>query len=144
LVFVGDLIDRGPDSVRVIKFVKKLQEQNPENIFVILGNHEIMMRRYLFGGKSHMWLRFGGLEVIEEMKTRFEGIKERNDHLVWLANLPLTQCDEEYFYAHAGINLSWDITKQPEDSAFMEIDETYSINPDDLKKAIGNRIVVHG
>ncbi|MDN3016853.1 metallophosphoesterase family protein [Paenibacillus sp. BSR1-1] len=144
LVFVGDLIDRGPDSVGVIKCVKKLKEQNPENIFVILGNHEIMMRQYIFGGKSHMWLRYGGLKVIEEMKTKFEGITDRNNHLVWLANLPLTHVDEKYLYVHAGIDLSRDINKQEEASTFIPLKELYSIDPNVLNKTVGNRIIVHG
>lgn len=54
-----------------------------------------------------MWLRYGGLQVIEEMKTRFEGITERNDHLVWLANLPLTRNDEEYFMLTLGLTSIW-------------------------------------
>ncbi|MCM3689712.1 metallophosphoesterase family protein [Neobacillus niacini] len=144
LVLIGDLIDRGPDSVEVIKFVKKLQEQNPENIFVVLGNHEIMMRQYIFGGKSHTWLLYGGLKVIEEMKTHFNGITERNEHLVWLANLPLIHSDEEFFYVHAGIDLSRDITKQHEDCTFMDIADMYTVNKDALKIAIGNRLMIHG
>ncbi|MFP7296246.1 metallophosphoesterase [Neobacillus niacini] len=144
LVLIGDLIDRGPNSVEVIKFVKKLQEQNPENIFVVLGNHEIMMRQYIFGGKSHIWLQYGGLKVIEEMKTHFNGISERNEHLVWLANLPLTHRDEEFVYVHAGIDLSRDITKQHEDCTFMELADMYTVNKEELIIAIGNSMVVHG
>jgi serine/threonine protein phosphatase 1 len=124
--------------------VKILQEQHPENIFVVLGNHEIMMRQYIFGKKSHTWLHFGGLAVIEEMKTQLKGIAERNEHLVWLANLPLTHYDEDFFYVHAGIDLSRKFTEQHEDCTFMELHDLYAINKDQLKKAIGNRILVHG
>ncbi|WP_462411552.1 metallophosphoesterase family protein [Neobacillus sp. Marseille-QA0830] len=144
LVFVGDLIDRGPNSVGVIRFVKQLREKHPDNIFVILGNHEIMMRRYVFGGNSHMWLHYGGLEVIEEMKTRFDGENDRNNHLVWLANLPLVHMDEDYLYVHAGIDVSYGIDQQPEDSTFIGLDVMYSIDPVDLMGAIGKRIMVHG
>ncbi|WP_042454033.1 metallophosphoesterase family protein [Neobacillus dielmonensis] len=144
LVFLGDLIDRGPDSVGVIKFVKQLQENHPENIFVILGNHEIMLRRYIFGGSSHMWLQYGGLKVIEEMKTLFAGETDRNDHLVWLANLPLAYMDENYLYVHAGMDVSCPIHKQHEDSTFMALDTMYTVDDVVLNKAIGKRIIVHG
>ncbi|NRD80140.1 serine/threonine protein phosphatase [Bacillus sp. BRMEA1] len=144
LVFVGDMIDRGPDSVGVIKYVKHLQEQHPKNVFVVLGNHEVMMRRYLFRGYNDMWLRYGGQEVIQELKRRFVSKMERDEHLVWLANLPITYCDEQYFYTHAGINLNNAPLKQHEDCTFMGIDEMYSVNQNDLNKAIGGRIMVHG
>lgn len=39
LVFVGDLVDRGPDSIAVILFVKKLCELG--NAKAVLGNHEL-------------------------------------------------------------------------------------------------------
>jgi len=42
LVFLGDYIDRGPDSKGVLDYLMKLQEQYPETVF-IRGNHEQMM-----------------------------------------------------------------------------------------------------
>ena len=89
-----------------------------------------------------MWRGYRGLGVIEEMKTHFEGKTERNEHLVLLANLPLTHSDDEYFYAHKRNDLSYGVSNLPEDSTFKAIDEL--VSTDKLKKAIWNRIMVHG
>ncbi len=40
LVFLGDYIDRGPDSIKVIKQITDLKEKNPQNVFLLRGNHE--------------------------------------------------------------------------------------------------------
>ncbi len=40
---LGDLVDRGPEGIGVIHFVRALQEQAPEQVRVLLGNHEALM-----------------------------------------------------------------------------------------------------
>lgn len=47
LVFVGDLIDKGPDSAGVIRFVEELRQTGLHDTIVVEGNHENRMRRYL-------------------------------------------------------------------------------------------------
>lgn len=42
-VFVGDLVDRGPDSPAVVKLVKRLVESG--NAYAVLGNHELNLLR---------------------------------------------------------------------------------------------------
>ena len=43
LVFLGDYIDRGPDSAAVVATVRALQAQSPETVTCLMGNHEIML-----------------------------------------------------------------------------------------------------
>ena len=128
LVVLGDLIDRGPHSVKVLKYLRQLKIKYPKNVFVIIGNHEVMMREYIFEGKSDRWLRFGGYQTIEDMKNTFESTEERNQHLVWLANLGYYCMDEEYLYVHAGFNPTFDLNDQSEDITFTEIDEMYNVS----------------
>lgn len=45
IYFIGDLIDRGPDSAGVVKRVRQLSEKM--NVTLILGNHEEKFLRYL-------------------------------------------------------------------------------------------------
>jgi serine/threonine protein phosphatase 1 len=39
LVFLGDLIDRGPDAPGCVELVMKLQRDNPERVICLRGNH---------------------------------------------------------------------------------------------------------
>jgi serine/threonine protein phosphatase 1 len=60
LVFLGDYIDRGPDSRGVVEQVVALPERC--TVVPLLGNHEEMMLAALEGGESEVrfWLKFGG------------------------------------------------------------------------------------
>jgi calcineurin-like phosphoesterase family protein len=51
LYFIGDLIDRGPDSGGVVKYVRELSEKNV--VVLILGNHEEKFLRYLDHKKNN-------------------------------------------------------------------------------------------
>ena len=46
LVFVGDLVDKGPDPAGVVKFVRHLSESAPYEVVLVEGNHEDRHRRY--------------------------------------------------------------------------------------------------
>jgi len=43
LVFLGDLIDRGPDAPGCVELAMKLQRDNPERVHCLRGNHEQML-----------------------------------------------------------------------------------------------------
>jgi|TARA_R100000306_G_C4381617_1_gene145095 aryl carrier-like protein len=47
LVFVGDLIDKGPDSIGVLSYVEALRRHASFEVILVEGNHEDRMRRYL-------------------------------------------------------------------------------------------------
>lgn len=47
LAFVGDLIDKGPDSVGVLHYVETLRRAAGFEVVIVEGNHEDRMRRYL-------------------------------------------------------------------------------------------------
>jgi serine/threonine protein phosphatase 1 len=60
MVFLGDLIDRGPDSAGVIDRLCRLD--HPARALFLMGNHEEILLRALVGdpGVAHDWLGFGG------------------------------------------------------------------------------------
>lgn len=63
MVFLGDLIDRGPDSARVIERLRTYAPKGARLVF-LSGNHEEVLVRLVRGESRHMrdWLRFGGAE----------------------------------------------------------------------------------
>ncbi len=92
LWFIGDLVDRGPDSIAVIDLVMRLQtEATQAGGFVgcLLGNHEmLLLAAYRFGRRST------GLSSNFISKWRHNGGKREDlakltrQHLEWMANLP--------------------------------------------------------
>ncbi len=66
LVFVGDLIDRGPRSAQVVELLRTYSHPNVQPIF-LLGNHEEVLLRIVDGDASLIpsWLKFGGAQCLE-------------------------------------------------------------------------------
>ena len=59
LVFLGDYIDRGPDSFEVVEYLIDLKKKYPHIIF-IKGNHEEMLEKYLSKTDRYTYLINGG------------------------------------------------------------------------------------
>lgn len=98
LWFVGDLINRGPQSVEVLRFIKGLGS----SAVVVLGNHEIYT---LYIQKHrHLLKNFPGLEPIFS-------VPDSDDLLFWIRNRPLLHYDAKlnYVMVHAGIYPLWSL-----------------------------------
>lgn len=83
LSVLGDLTDRGPDGIGVIDLLMSLQRQAPEQVQVLLGNHEALtlgMKRYPNSRFADSWAINGGLRRDQDGLT--------SEHLDWLAGLP--------------------------------------------------------
>lgn len=66
LIFVGDLIDRGPDSAGVIERLRTYRRDGVNPVF-LMGNHEEYFLEILGGETSKLdsWLTYGGKECVE-------------------------------------------------------------------------------
>jgi serine/threonine protein phosphatase 1 len=118
LVFVGDLIDRGPSSAQVIERLRTYRRQRVRPVF-LLGNHEEVLLRVL-GGDTDLiadWLRFGGKQCLQsygldpaKLKTMrqeraLEAIRAAipDDHVDFLRSFADTCQFGNYLFVHAGI-----------------------------------------
>lgn len=64
IITLGDIVDRGPNSKRVIELLLGLQQRT--QYIGILGNHEEMMLRVVVERQSpHNWLQFGGVATLD-------------------------------------------------------------------------------
>jgi serine/threonine protein phosphatase 1 len=76
LVYLGDMIDRGPDNIGVLRqWAEGPEARGVERIDRLIGNHEILMLLAMRGGAlaskaAAMWLseRMGGGKVLAEMR----------------------------------------------------------------------------
>jgi hypothetical protein len=53
IIFLGDLVDRGLYSIEILYLVMKLKILNPNNVYIIRGNHELCSVNYEHGLKSN-------------------------------------------------------------------------------------------
>ncbi|MEV6900743.1 metallophosphoesterase family protein [Amycolatopsis sp. NPDC051372] len=108
LWFLGDFVDRGPDGVGVIDFVRSLQEQAPEaggSVQMLLGNHEILLLgMYHFGDRqvpsdfgprsfARSWEINGGLLSDQDRLTP--------EHIEWLSARPLVALVDDHLLMHS-------------------------------------------
>ncbi len=78
LIYLGDMINRGPDSIGVLElWAEKSEARGVDRIDRVMGNHEIMMMLAVIGGPhAHkaeaMWLskRMGGQKFLDQMVAR--------------------------------------------------------------------------
>lgn len=112
LIFLGDYIDRGPDPGRCLQYIFALQQQYPDVVVCLMGNHEVMMSSYFMqkrGSYNNLivdyagsWLDNGGLETLKQLDEMDEGTKE--ELLQWVMNLPVKYQYQDYFFCHAGVD----------------------------------------
>ena len=73
-IFLGDLIDRGPDSIAAVQRVVNLIEEGKARL--ILGNHEVMFMGAMQGDSTLLsnWLFNGGDDVLKQrIQKRLDG-----------------------------------------------------------------------
>jgi serine/threonine protein phosphatase 1 len=152
LVFLGDLVDRGPESARVVEFLHEL-DQSTDQIIVLLGNHEEAMLQALDGdlGVLQRWLGVGGAQTVESYGLR---LPEPQDDLRryarylqsslpveqmrWLRRLPLTAQSGDYFFCHAGVRPGVPLGRQSREDLLWIRDDFI----DDM--ADHGAVIVHG
>ena len=127
IVFLGDLIDRGPDSAGVVERLRNYSPAFARPIF-IAGNHEEVFLRILHGEIDILpdWLQFGGAECIRSYGLDPKALARMEPHeaLEQLkAAVPASHvefvesfCDTfrfgDYLFVHAGIRPGVDLNEQ--------------------------------
>jgi len=98
LWFVGDLVNRGPKSLEVLRFVRGL---GPRAV-TVLGNHDL-----------HLIAQFEGIERARKDDT-FRDVLDAPDasELVgWLRRQPMMHAEGDYAMVHAGVLPQWTIER---------------------------------
>jgi serine/threonine protein phosphatase 1 len=154
LIYLGDYIDRGPDSKGVIDTVLEARIPNIKTI-ALMGNHEEAMVGFLSDPIVNSdWLKFGGAETILSYGVSIPPgiltpriLKETSEalnialpesHKQFLNNLKDCYFSGDYMFVHAGIDPDRKIAKQQTNdlfwirNGFIEHTELYE------------KIIVHG
>lgn len=133
IVFLGDYVDRGPESAGLLDDLIALKESDSDFDFVFLkGNHEIGMLGFMDEpkGKRRDWLEWGGIETLESygieiagnknLAARYEALSARlsevipQSHLDFLNGLSLYDVCGDFLCVHAGIRANFPLSEQTE------------------------------
>jgi serine/threonine protein phosphatase 1 len=118
LVFLGDLIDRGPSSAQVVERLRTYSRAGVKTVF-LLGNHEEVLLRILDGDASLIakWRWVGGAQCLTSYGVDPETLATMDDaaavatvraaipeaHVAFLQSFADTFRFGDYLFVHAGI-----------------------------------------
>lgn len=130
VIFLGDYIDRGPNSKSVIDLMLDFQDRFPKTRF-LKGNHEDMMLDFLgFGGNlGQAFLYNGGIETIQSYGISvFAPPTEMVSalppkHFKFFRDLESAIEVSEFICVHAGLNPTVSIEDQTDNDVFWIRDE---------------------
>ena len=137
-VFLGDYIDRGPDSRGVVEYLMDLQSTMCADAIYLMGNHEALALAAVDSGMhAANWLSNGG-----DMTLRSYGASSARDlpaeHVAWFRALRRQYDDGRRFFVHAGVNPAKPLDAQ-DDHDMIWIREPFLSDERDY-----GRLVVHG
>ena len=100
LWFVGDLVNRGPESLETLRFVKDLGN----SAISVLGNHDLHLL-----ADHHNARDVSGKDTLQTILRA----PDREELCNWLSRLPLLHTDHElgYTLVHAGIHPHWSLKR---------------------------------
>lgn len=153
LVFLGDLIDRGPDSSGVLERLRTYRHERLKPYF-LAGNHEEVLLRLLNGERGIMtnWLKYGGAQCLESYGFDPAKLKVQNEraclsairevipesHVRFIGSFADTLRFGDYLFVHAGIRPGIDLSLQ------TQSDLRWIRSPFLEDKSDHGMIVVHG
>ncbi|MCH9644210.1 MAG: symmetrical bis(5'-nucleosyl)-tetraphosphatase [Gammaproteobacteria bacterium] len=97
LGFVGDLVNRGPKSLEVLRFIKSLNDP-----IVVLGNHDLYLLAVGLGARPMI----ASTTIGETLKAN-----DCEELLEWLRQQKIFHVTQDYCCVHAGIPPQWSIQK---------------------------------
>lgn len=115
LIFLGDYIDRGPDSRGVISLLLQIKEQY--DCVFLCGNHEHIMRDYLQGCLVYdreLWRLNGGFDCLDSygIVSPVPGnVDVPSEHTAFLQSLKYYHQEPGFVFVHGGLNCDLPLEK---------------------------------
>lgn len=149
-VFLGDYIDRGPDSRGVVSALLAFAHNAPGKIIFLRGNHEQVLLDVIEGGvEAAQWVDFGGTETLNSygveasQEGALDGVGQRlsralpAEHLEFFRHTEFYAQSGDYLFVHAGLRPDRLLEEQSE--ADMLWFRYYADEP-----PVHGRFIVHG
>ncbi len=106
-IFVGDYINKGENSKKVLEYLLQLKLKRENTVF-LMGNHEYYYLKYIQEGKFKKEIQKYGLKTtFKDLDMNLENIKEKlyEPYKKIFDNLKSYYETDKYFISHAGIAL---------------------------------------
>lgn len=106
MIIVGDVLDRGPDGIKILNYIKPYIEDG--SMTFLIGNHELFCVMYLNGELSELrWDIYGGTETINEIKKMSD--EEKTELRLFLEGLSYYSVIQSKYFGrtvvtHTGID----------------------------------------
>ena len=131
LVFVGDYVDRGPDSRGVVQDLIDLRKEFPDNTVFLKGNHEDMFMAFLGfrGNMGGSYTYNGGLQTLHDYGINEFCLPEEcraaipEEHMQFYQGLERLVVVDNYVFVHAGVNPLRSLEAQLEEDLYWIRDE---------------------
>lgn len=127
IIFLGDYVDRGPDSKGVIDRLLEIKGAHSDVVF-LKGNHEAGMLNFLSSPEDMTsWLDWGGRETLKSYGAPYDPKTPHAEaatalieamppaHLDFFQSLSLYHEAEDYVFVHAGLRPGRALTEQKEE-----------------------------
>lgn len=148
VILLGDFIDKGFDSSKVLDLIINLQKEYKENFICIKGNHEQLLLNALNSENGfNSWLSSGGQQTIS---SYLEALKLKSDpaqlpfsrlkdiipahHIEFLSSLKNYHQNDDYIFFHGGLNNNLVIEETSAETLLSDF--TFSKN---VKKILKNK-----
>lgn len=146
IVFLGDYIDRGPQSAQIIETLMAGPSSSAWQWVCLQGNHEKIMLTALMAPAQALswWMGNGGGNTLVSYGAKNGGSASEAlslipaEHVRWLCDLPLIFVDDHRVFVHAGVNP--DLPLDEQDAEVLQ----WKLYKDGDGRGHGDRHVVHG
>ncbi len=127
-IFLGDYIDRGPESNKVINYLKEISENN-QDVICLQGNHEAMLVQtirepldpdwWLGNGGDTTFRSYGGV-LLNNFDWYYGNLSYKGfdphvippEHIDWMESLPLYYETPKHVFVHAGVPNNFSLEAQ--------------------------------
>ena len=117
VVALGDFVDRGPNSARVLEVLLELVTEC--HFVPLIGNHELMMFKGLRSQPDFdFWFQHGGSQTIASYGGRIQNIPQH--HLTFLSHCLRFFETDRHFFVHANYAPGLPLIEQPDELLFWE------------------------
>jgi len=138
LVFIGDYIDRGPDSKGVVDALLDIRK-SIKNVVCLTGNHEQMfLNYYLENREEDLFMHNGGLSTLVSYGLAGTGRKHLtipDNHMEFFTTLQSYYGTDDYIFVHAGLRPGIPLDRQAPDD-LLWIRHEFINSPYDFGKIV--------